>query len=407
MTAQNDSPAPAGPAQDGPAQDGSCAGEPAAQDPRFAPVAALLENFAAGDPDYSAQLCVYVAGRPVLDLAVGPHCTPDSLTGVFSCSKGAAAMVMGLLVQDGLLDLEAPVAGYWPEFAANGKQDITVSQLLSHQAGVLGIDGGLPTSHYLDSELGAGQLAMSEPLWIPGRAHAYHALTIGVLMEELARRITGERLQEIYERRIRVPFGLDFHLGLAAAHEPRYRDVLHPLEAPPLPFTDPFGHLGIAVNSAAGFDGPGGRTHNIIDVPNAREVREAGIAAAGGTASARGMARLYAAASTGVVLPDGTAAGPFLSEATRAALSREQVFGIDRASGLTGAFGIVFMKSQPRNDFGSWRAYGHDGANGALAYADPLYGIGFGYVPARAEATGTGSRGGLLSVAVRQALLAG
>ena len=406
MIAPNNGPADAGPAQ-------PASAEQPALDPRFAPVATLLENFAAGDPDYSAQLCVYAAGRPVLDLAVGPNCAPDSLTGVFSCSKGAAAMVIGLLVQDGLLDLEAAVASYWPEFAANGKQDITVSQLLSHQAGILGIDGGLPTSHYLDSERGAEQLAAAEPLWIPGRAHAYHALTIGVLMEELARRITGERLQEIYERRIRVPYGLDFHLGLATADEPRYRDVLHPLQAPPLPFIDPFGHLGIAVNSAAGFEGPDGRTHNIMDVPNAREVREAGFAAAGGTASARGMARLYAAASTGVVLPNDAVppndavAGPFLSEATRAALSREQVFGIDRATGLTGAFATVFMKSQPRNDFGSWRAYGHDGANGALAYADPLYGIGFGYVPARAEALGTGSRGGLLSVAVRQALLAG
>lgn len=374
-------------------------------DPRFAPVVDLLESFAAADPDYSAQLCVYAGGQPVIDTAVGPNCTSESLTGVFSCSKGAAAMVIALLVQDGQLDPEASVATYWPDFAANGKDRITVGQLLSHQGGLPGIDGGMGMADYLDSALGAERLAAAPPVWRPGSTHQYHALSIGVFAEELVRRITGETLQHVYETRIREPFGIDFHLGLPEDQEPRYRDVLKPANAPQLPFLDPFGALGLALNSTAGFDTPDGTTYDLLDVPNVREIRAAGIASAGGVASARGLARLYAAASTGVVRDDGAADGPFLTDATRRVMSDERVFGIDRANGLTGAFGIMFMKSIPRNDFGSWRAFGHDGANASLAFADPAYGIGFGYVPARAEDSGTGSRGGQLTVALRQLLL--
>jgi CubicO group peptidase (beta-lactamase class C family) len=380
-------------------------GTPHVPDARFEPVADLLRGFADQDPGYSAQLALYHEGRLVLDLAVGPDCAPDSLTGVFSCSKGAAAMVVGILLQEGVLDLDAPVAAYWPEFSAHGKGLVTVRQLLSHQAGLPGVDGGMTLVEYTDSQLAARLLGAAEPLWRPGAAHSYHALSLGVFMEELARRTAQEPLQHIYERRIREPFGIDFYLGLPEAEEPRYRAVLKPQQATDLPFIDPFSHFGLAVNSTGGFDGPDGPSRDILDLPNVRAVREAGIAAAGGVGNARGLARLYAAASTGVVLADGTLAEPFLSGQTLAALTQEQVFGIDRANGLTGAFGIVFMKPQPRNDFGSWRAFGHDGANGALGFADPAYGTAFGYVPARGELNGTGSRGQQLTVAVRQVLL--
>ncbi|WP_417219819.1 serine hydrolase domain-containing protein [Arthrobacter sp.] len=374
-------------------------------DPRFAPVVDLLESFAAEDPDYSAQLCVYAGGVEVIDHVVGPNSTADSLTGVFSASKGAAGMVIALLVQDGLLDPGEPVATYWPEFAANGKARITVGQLLSHQGGLPGLDGGLTVDQYTDSATGAVRLAAAPPVWKPGTTHQYHALTLGVFAEELVRRITGETLQQVYETRIRAPFGIDFHLGLPDAQEPRYREVLKPLQSPPMPFIDPFGPMGLALNSTGGFDVGDGQAYELLDLPNLRQIRSSGIAAAGGVASARGLARLYAAASTGVVREDGAADGPFLTGETIRTVADERVFGIDRANGLTGAFGLMFMKSIPRNDFGSWRAFGHDGANATLAYADPAYGVGFGYVPARAEESGTASRGGQLSATLRRALL--
>ncbi|MFH5878996.1 serine hydrolase domain-containing protein [Arthrobacter sp. NA-172] len=106
--------------------------------PGFEPVAELLGRFLGEDPEYSAQLAAYHRGVKVLDISGGPHRRPDSVTGVFSCSKGVAGLVIALLVQEGLLDLEAEVVKYWPEFGAEGKAAITVAQLLSHQAGLPG-----------------------------------------------------------------------------------------------------------------------------------------------------------------------------------------------------------------------------------------------------------------------------
>lgn len=376
-------------------------------DQRFAPVAELLDSFAAADPDYSGQLAIYQGGNLVLDASVGPHCTGESMTGVFSCSKGAGAIVMALLVQQGLLDLAAPVAVYWPEFAAAGKDSITVAQLLSHQAGLPGVEGGFTQEELIDSRLAAGIIAAAAPLWTSAGTHSYHALTMGVFMEELARRCAQESLQDIYERRIRAPHDIDFYLGLPEELEPRFRPVLPSSATEPAPFIDPFSPMGLAMNSTGGFDGPKGPSFELMDVPNVRAIREAGLAALGGVANARGLAKLYAAASTGFVDEAGDEHAPLLTASTIAAVSRDQVFGLDRAGGYPGAFGIGFMKAHAGNDFGSARAFGHDGANASLGYADPAYGLALGYVPARAEANGTGSHGGQLSVLARQVVLAG
>ena len=374
---------------------------------RFAPVAELMRSYAQEDPGYSGQLAIYQGGNLVIDMHVGPDASADSMTGVFSCSKGAGALVMALLVQEGVLDLEAPVALYWPEFEAAGKGGITVAQLLSHQGGLPGVEGGFTQEELVDSRLAASILAATAPLWSGAGTFSYHALTIGVFMEELARRTALESLQDIFERRIRAPHGIDFYLGLPEALEPRFAPVLKAGPAGPAEFIDPYSPLGLAVNSTAGFMGPEGPSFEIMDVPNVRPIRAAGLAAIGGVASAHGLATLYAAATTGFVDHAGDEHAPFLQADTIAAVSRDRVFGLDRAGGNPGAFAVGFMKAHPGNAFGSARAFGHDGANAALGYADPAYGLAFGYVPARAEASGTGSRGGRLSVLARQVLLAG
>ncbi|WP_342590625.1 serine hydrolase domain-containing protein [Paeniglutamicibacter terrestris] len=376
-------------------------------DQRFAPVAELMESFAAEDPSYSGQLAIYQGGVLVLDSVVGQDSTPESMTGVFSCSKGAGAMVMALLVQEGILDLAAPVALYWPEFAAGGKESMTVAQLLSHQGGLPGVNGGFTQEELIDSRLAASILAATTPLWSAPGTYSYHALTMGVFMEELARRAAGESLQSIFERRIRAPHDINFYLGLPEALEPRFLPVLIPEGGEPAPFIDPYSPLGLALNSTGGFDGPQGPSFEILEVPNVRAIREAGLAAIGGVASALGLARLYAAATTGFVDEAGDEHAPFLTPATITAVSQDQVYGIDRARSAPGAFGIGFMKAHPINDFGSAWAFGHDGANGSLSYADPAYGLAFGYIPARGEPNGTGSRGGRLSVLTRQVLLGG
>lgn len=376
-------------------------------DQRFAPVAQLMASFAAEDPDYSGQLAIYQGGNLVLDMSVGKDSTPESMTGVFSCSKGAGAIVMALLVQQGLLDLEAPVALYWPEFAAAGKAGITVEQLLSHQGGLPGVPGGFTQEELLDSRLAASIIAATAPLWKSPGTHSYHALTMGVFMEELARRCAQESLQDIFERRIRAPHNIDFYLGLPEELESRYRPVLTAAQGPPPPFIDPFSPLGLALNSTGGFDGPKGQSFEIMEVPNVRAIREGGPAAIGGVASALGLARLYAAVGTGFIDESGDEHAPLLTEETIAKVSQDRVFGLDRAGGHLGAFAIGFMKAHANNDFGSARAFGHDGANASLGYADPAYGLTLGYIPARAEVNGTGSHGGQLSVLARQVLLGG
>ena len=126
------------------------------------------------------------------------------------------------LVDAGLLDPDVPVVHYWPEFGAEGKREISVRQLLSHQAGVPAIDGRFRLEEVLDSAAGAERLAAQRPFWRPGSAFGYHALTIGLLMEELVRRVTGTSLQDVFEREIRSPRDADFYLGLPEALDARY-----------------------------------------------------------------------------------------------------------------------------------------------------------------------------------------
>ncbi len=356
----------------------------------FESVRTLFNAMLAADPAYSAQLAVYHQGVPVLDLVGGPEFDADSITGVFSCSKGVAALAFSLLVQDGVVDLDAKVTSYWPEFGQHGKDVLSVRQLLSHQAGVVGLPGGVVVEDYNDVPALAARLAGMVPLWRPGKAFGYHALIMGVLMEELCRRTTGRTLQEVYEERIRAPFEVDMFLGLPEDEEQRFKPVLFGVD-PNAPFIDPASITGISANVAAG---------NILDLPNNRQVRAGGSTSGAGVGSARGLARVYAAASTGV-----EGSEPFLAPATIAAMSEEQVWGWDRTFSQESAFAVVFMKSHNRVDFGSARAFGHDGANGALGYADPHYEVGFGYVPRWCELGGTTGRAMQLSAAVRRAVL--
>ncbi|PNI09546.1 EstA family serine hydrolase [Arthrobacter sp. AFG7.2] len=354
--------------------------------PEYGSVLDLFESFLREDPDYSAQLAAYKDGVQVVGLAGGPDMAPDSLTGAYSCSKGVAAMVIGLLVQDGLLDLDQTVAHYWPEFGEHGKDRLLVREALSHQAGLMGIQGGFGLAEFTTPGA-AARLAATAPTWQPGRQFGYHALTIGIIMEELCRRTAGESLQDIYERRIRAPFGVDFFLGLPADQEFRYRDVLYSAE-PGQHWVDPLSLDGMNSNAPVS---------TIMELPNIREVRAAGMSAAGGVGTAEGLARLYAAATTGA---HGNA--PFFEDATVARMTEEQVWGLDRSSGLDNAFAVVFMKPHPSRNFGSYRAFGHEGANAALGFADPVYGLGFGYIPQRQEEGRTPGRAHRLAAEVRR-----
>ena len=161
----------------------------------FEPVHEAFQAYCDADPTYSAQLAVHVAGERVVDLAHGMEV--DSLLPVYSSSKGATAVVVALLVQRGQLDLDAAVATYWPEFAQSGKSGVTVRQLLSHQAGLHGVDDGFTWEELLDHAPLAERLAAQRPFWHPGQAFLYHALTIGILADELVRRVDGRTVAEV------------------------------------------------------------------------------------------------------------------------------------------------------------------------------------------------------------------
>ncbi|MFY9887592.1 MAG: serine hydrolase domain-containing protein, partial [Streptosporangiaceae bacterium] len=253
----------------------------------FEAVRNQFDAYLLADPAYSAQLSVYWNGELIVDLTGGADLDADSLTGVFSVSKGISALVIGLLVRDGELDLDERVARYWPEFGASGKDAVTVRQLLSHQAGLVGFDDGLSREELCQSERAAARLAAAFPAWHPGSCFGYHGLTIGVFMEELVRRLTGRTLQQVYETDVRAPRDIDFYLGLPASQEDRFREVL------PLALTSdqqaefdrrasaPDGLTAVAFNHR-------GSNRNMLDgstSPNRREIRAAGPAAVGGIGS--------------------------------------------------------------------------------------------------------------------------
>lgn len=340
----------------------------------FNAVRIRFEEFLAEDDRFSAQLVALWKGQPIVDLAGGPHLDRDSLTGVFSVTKGVAAVVVAMLVDDGRLSLSEPVARYWPEFGSHGKHELSVRALLSHQAGLLNLDEPLTGAEFVDSTLAASRLAHARPMWYPGSAFGYHGLTIGVFMEELVRRITGRTLQDVYEREVRAPRGIEFYLGLPEVDEARFSPVL-PMVPPDdaNPATSPTLPDGLM---AAAFDelpGVGGAAGAAV-LPYSRAGRRLGSASVGGVGNARGIADVYAAML-------GHKGARLLGDDAIALVAMEQVSGIDRVLNAQMAFATVFMKPQPRIPFGSYRAFGHDGAGGALGFADPMYDLVFGYIP--------------------------
>jgi CubicO group peptidase (beta-lactamase class C family) len=340
-------------------------------EPGFDPVAERLGESVAADPTYAGTLAVSHHGRLVLDLWWGPGTRPDELLPVFSSSKGAAGIVVACLVRDGLLDLDAPVASLWPEFAAGGKAAVPLRQLLSHQAGLLGVDGGFTYDELYGHAPLAARLAAQRPHWAAGTAHAYHALTIGVLADELVLRSTGERLGAYLRTRVTGPRGLDVYLGTPESEDGRFVAVELPTadelaawpDGVPAPRPGSIGWLAL----------PDDKPNLLVECNSAR-FRRAGTPAAGGLANGRGLAGLYASIHHEV-----SGVTRLLDEETVGAVSQQQVWGPELTGPPPSAFAVIFQKPTDRLPFGSYRAFGHDGAGGSLAYCDPHFDVAFGY----------------------------
>jgi CubicO group peptidase (beta-lactamase class C family) len=261
----------------------------------------FVANFDQGR-EVGAAFSAYYRGRKVVDLwggvadvADGRPWAEDTIVLVFSSTKGATALCANVLVERGLLDVDAPVADYWPEFAQAGKGRMPVSYLLSHQAGLAWIDGDMTLEEALSWDPVVSALATQEPHWTPGTQHGYHATTYGWLVGEVIRRVSGRRVGTFFQEEVAKPLGLDFWIGLPESEEPR----VAPLVAIELPgehdlfsaldtFLGPGNDLGRALMA------PGGAFRD-QDVWNTRAMRAAEVPSANGVTDARSLALMYAA----------------------------------------------------------------------------------------------------------------
>ncbi|MDP1803652.1 MAG: serine hydrolase domain-containing protein [Acidimicrobiales bacterium] len=353
-------------------------------EPGFEGVAEAFRANFAEHGEIGASAAVYLGGRKVVDLwgglsdkATGAVYGEDTLQLVFSSTKGATAACANLLAQRGELDVDAPVATYWPEFKAAGKENIPVRWLLCHKAGLPYVDATLTLEDALAWDPMVRALEAQAPIWEPGTAHGYHATTYGWLVGEVVRRITGKSLGRFFADEIAGPLGLEFWIGLPDDEQERV-SPLQTLGRPKDPaveqlmeqFMGPDTLLGKALGAPSGvFTGEGG-------VFNRPEVRAAEVPAANGVTNARSMARLYAGL-VGVV--DGGPGTPLLTEDQIARASETQTSGPDQILYLETTFGLGFMTSSTFAPFGGPRSFGHTGAGGSVGFADPEHGIGFGY----------------------------
>ncbi|MDV7354858.1 serine hydrolase domain-containing protein [Rhodococcus oxybenzonivorans] len=301
---------------------------------------ALKDNLDSGE-DLGASIVVTLDGAPVVDIWGGwsdaTHTTEwgrDTITNVWSCTKTVTALAALVLVDRGLLDVYAPVARYWPEFAANGKGDVEVRHLLSHTSGVSGWDKPFTVEDMFDLAESTKQLAAQAPWWKPGTMSGYHALNYGHLIGEVIRRVDGRTLGRFVAEEIAGPLGADFHIGLNPSEFGRVSNVVPP---PPLPIDlaslDP---ESVIVKT---FTGPG---------PDASaawtpEWRQAENGAAGGHGNARSLARIQSVVACGGEI-DGVR---LLSPDTIALIFEEQSNGVDLALGQPIRFGIGYGLPTP------------------------------------------------------------
>jgi CubicO group peptidase (beta-lactamase class C family) len=351
----------------------------------------LAERDLAAAPARGFHLVVHDRSGTVADLA-SDEAFRTLLQPVASVSKGMAGLVVGLLLERRQLDPERPVAAYWPEFGAGGKGAITVAELLSHRAGLLGFSPSLTWEQATGPE-GAADLAAQTPIWARGAGHGYHAWTIGTLVDELVRRITGAGTAGLFDEEIRRSRDIDFWLRIPDGERARLRSVR--------PARDtgngaPTGDFNEVATLAFGW-------LDDADVwLNSERVLAAGVPSVSGVGTARGIADGYAAAI------GANGAEAMFSPDTVARLSQLHTAGNDLVLGKHTRFGLLFEKPWPGLDFGTARAFGHDGAGGALGFADPVTGIAFGYVtdqvpsPGGADPTAVAMAEAVRTIALRR-----
>ncbi len=344
----------------------------------FEPVLdAFAENFDARG-EVGAAVCVYLDGEPVVDLwggladpTNGSPWLEDTIVLVFSATKGVTAVCANLLVQRGLLDPEAAVATFWQEFGANGKEAITVGQVMSHQAGLPYVEGDFTLDESLAWAPMVDALAAQAPIWEPGTKHGYHMRTFGWLVGEIIRRVDPKHrsVGTFWREEIADTLGIDFWIGLPETLEPRVAQLVPPKED----LREVLRPFGDDLLLARVLSNPGGH-FNYDSMWNTRRLHAAELPSSNGIGNARGLARLYASCIGDL---DGHRT---LASATVARATLERACGKDEVLMTESCFGLGFMLGRSFGAANPPDAFGHAGAGGSLAFADPDTGIAFAYV---------------------------
>lgn len=345
---------------------------------------AFVDNFTQQD-EVGAGFTLFVDGRMVVDLyggVIDPNAselyTDDTLQVVFSTTKGATAACASLLAQRGLLDFDAPVADYWPEFAQAGKERIPVRWLLCHQAGLPTLDRKLTFDETLAWQPVIEALEVQSPYWEPGTRFGYHAITYGFLVGEVVRRITGTTMAEFWQAEFARPLGLEFFMGLPAELESR----VAPMIPAPAPVMSDEMRAAAAQSLLSRAITLNGAWPDLATAANTRKYHAAELGAAGGITNARSLARFYA----GLIGP--IEGGPDRALFTRETIDRArevQSEGEDLVLSLSGTpvhirFGLGFAATGALQAYGGPGGFGHGGAGGSAGFADPDLGIAGGYV---------------------------
>jgi CubicO group peptidase (beta-lactamase class C family) len=327
----------------------------------FEPVREVFEANFADNGELGAGFTVLLDGQPVVDLAGGwadrQSTRPwdaETLVPIYSTTKGVAALVLGAHVATLAHGYETPVAAVWPEFAANGKDAVTIGQLASHQAGLPGFPDEIDPDLWLDPPACAAALADLAPMWPPGSAHGYHPLSWGYLVGEIVRRIAGQTLGTWLREAVCAPNGIDFHIGLPASEHHRCADVQRPKALPELGEMTPPRRAAFGTKWAA--PNRGGAIWREIEIPSAN-----------GHGTAASVAALYDAYAHG-----GAVAGsPVVPAGLFDALTRSRTEGPDLVLPLRTGFGAGIMRNT-HGFFGPNPAtLGHCGWGGSMAIADP------------------------------------
>ncbi|MEV5494088.1 serine hydrolase domain-containing protein [Nonomuraea fuscirosea] len=372
--------------------------------------AAFAANLDSGQ-DVGAAVSVYVHGREVVDLwggiadpETGRPWERDTLQVVYSTTKAVTAACALLLAQRGELDLDAPVARYWPEFAAQGKERLPVRWLLTHQAGLPAIDRPITPAEAIAWEPMVDALAAQRPYWEPGTEHGYHGLTYGWLVGEVVRRVSGRSVGTFLAEEIAGPFGIDFWIGLPKSEHHRVSRILTGAAAFDPSAIDLDAVPGPMREILAVYADPTSLTSRAMGVVkpaldhNVPAEQAAELPATNGICTARGLARFYAALIGEV---DGRR---ILTSGSLAAAVEERAAGIDRILRVPVRIGTGFGLPTPDAYWYSPSAFGFGGLGGSIGFADQESGIAFGYVMNRLREGVPDDRAASLYRAVRAAV---